>query len=88
MFYEQFDVISEIPVRIYSPAEYTSMQRNLWKSTNFFGVRIHNTDQQCYEFWVNDVIPSSICVAQNDEKSVIDTPNLLVDQPKTTAVYS
>ena len=60
----------------------------LWKSTNFFGVRIHNTDQQCYEFWVNDVIPSSICVAQNDEKSVIDTPNLLVDQPKTTAVYS
>ena len=38
-------------------------------------LRIHNTDQQCYEFWVLEVIPSSFRVAQNERKSVIGIPN-------------
>ena len=38
-------------------------------------LRIHNTDQQCYEFWVLEVIPSSFRVARNVRKSVIGIPN-------------
>ena len=37
-------------------------------------LRIHNTDQQCYEFWVLEVIPSSFRVARNVRKSVNGIP--------------
>ena len=37
--------------------------------------RIHNTDQQCYEFWVRVVIPSSFRWVRNDEKSIFEIPS-------------
>ena len=36
---------------------------------------IHNTNGQCYEFRVIEVIPSSFRLARNNGKSVVDTPN-------------
>ena len=39
--------------------------------------RIHNIDQQCYEFWVRVVIPSSFRWARNDEISSFEVPNLV-----------
>ena len=36
--------------------------------------KIHNTDWQCYEFWVHSGIPSSFQLAGNDEKSVFKSP--------------
>ena len=56
-------------------------------------LRIHNTDQQCYEFWVLEVIPSSFQVARNERKSVIGIPNVhtileRVSPPTTTYLLS
>ena len=64
---------------------YIRSQRRIFHRSVLIGIssewqlspRIHNTDQQCYEFWVRVVIPSSFRWARNDEISSFEVPNLV-----------